>query len=281
MRILLTGASGFTGRHFLALAKKNNCEVFALQSDLVDRDALFSEVRLAVPTHVLHLAGISAVTHSNLESFYQVNVLGTQNLLSALSALPNKPDRIVLASSANIYGNSSRSPLVETDCPQPVNHYAISKLAMEYMARSLFASLPIVIARPFNYTGPGHDMRFVIPKLVDHFQKRAHEIDLGNLDIYREYNDVRVVSQVYFGLLERGNTGEIYNIASGRAFSLTEVLRTLEALTNHAVRVNVNPQYVRQNEIATLRGSPEKIESLLGKLSHPSLEKTLDWMLHY
>ncbi len=279
MRILLTGADGFTGRHFQNKARSLGHVVIALQADLTNADAVFSEVQAALPSHVLHLAAISAVTHADEEAFYRVNLFGTQNLLKALCALPEAPTKVLLASSANVYGNALVSPISEDCCPEPVNHYAISKLAMELMSASFAQQLPIVIGRPFNYTGIWHDNRFVIPKIIEHFQKRASEIELGNLEVLREYNDVRMVCQAYLDLLEFGQQGETYNIASGRAVSLRTIILALEDITQHEITVKVNPAFVRANEITTLSGSPNKIEALLGPLNHPSLEHTLSWML--
>ena len=279
MRILLTGADGFTGRHFQNKAHSLGHVVIALQADLTNADAVFSEVQAALPSHVLHLAAISAVTHADEEAFYRVNLFGTQNLLKALCALPEAPTKVLLASSANVYGNALVSPISEDCCPKPVNHYAISKLAMELMSASFAQQLPIVIGRPFNYTGIWHDNRFVVPKIIEHFQKRASEIELGNLEVLREYNDVRMVCQAYLELLEFGQQGEAYNIASGRAVSLRTIISALEDITQHEIAVKVNPAFVRANEITTLSGSPNKIEALLGPLNHHSLEDTLSWML--
>jgi nucleoside-diphosphate-sugar epimerase len=280
MRILLTGAEGFTGRHLLNQAKSLGHEVIALKTDLTDSEAVFSEVQAVRPSHVLHLAAISAVTHADEEAFYRVNLFGTQNLLKSLCALPEAPLKVLLASSANIYGNALESPISEDCCPKPVNHYALSKLAMELMSTSFMQRLPIVVARPFNYTGVWHDNRFVVPKIVEHFQQRAAEIELGNLDVLREYNDVRMVCQAYLDLLGLGLVGEAYNIASGRAVALKTIISTLEEITNHNIIVKVNPAFVRANEINILFGSSRKVESLLGPLKHPSLKDTLSWMLN-
>jgi nucleoside-diphosphate-sugar epimerase len=280
MRIFLTGADGFTGRHFQNKAHSLGHEVIALKADLTDAAAVFDEVQATLPNHVLHLAAISAVTHADEEAFYRVNLFGTQNLLKALCALPIVPSKVVLASSANVYGNALESPIAEDYCPKPVNHYAISKLAMELMSTSFSQQLPIVIGRPFNYTGIWHDNRFVVPKIVEHFQKRASLIELGNLDVLREYNDVRMVCQAYLDLLLLGQPGEAYNIASARAVSLRTIISALEGITQHAINVEVNPAFVRVNDIAILSGSPTKIEALLGPLNHPSLEDTLSWMVN-
>lgn len=279
MKLLITGAEGFTGRHLTIAAEQAHYEVIGLTSDLTDDKALLEEVADIAPTHVAHLAAISAVTHADEEAFYRVNLFGTQNLLQALSSLPIGPQKVLLASSANVYGNTLVSPITEEVCQKPVNHYAISKLAMEFMSHSFSQRLPIVIARPFNYTGVFHDHRFVIPKIVDHFKRRATEIELGNLDVLREYNDVRMVCQAYLGLLHSGVAGDVYNVASSRAVSLNSVISTLGLLTKHSIEVKVNPDFIRANEIEILTGSAKKIEALLGPLKHPALEETLEWML--
>lgn len=119
------------------------------------------------------------------------------------------------------------------------------------------------------------------PKIVQYFQKRASLIELGNLDVLREYNDVRMVCQAYLDLLHLGHSGETCNIASGRAVSLRTIISVLEDITQHAINVEVNPAFVRADDIAILSGSPAKIEALLGPLNHPSLEDTLSWMVNF
>ena len=280
MRLLLTGAEGFTGRHFTAAAEAAGYEVVPLTSDLTDPPAVAAEVLQLAPTHVVHLAAISAVTHADEEAFYRVNVLGTLHLLQALAALPTPPEKVLLASSANVYGNYEGGPITEAVCPKPVNHYAMSKLVMEHMAGAYADRLPIVITRPFNYTGVGHDLRFVIPKIVDHFARRAPVLELGNLDVYREYNDVRWVCQIYLRLLAQGVAGEVYNVCSGHAVSLQDVLTAMSDLTGWQPEIKVNPAYVRANEIHTLCGSDEKLKACVGPVAvGDDLRALLGWML--
>lgn len=278
-RLLLTGARGFTGQHFTAAAQQVGYEVLPLMADLTDTVALAAEAAHAAPDVVVHLAGISAVTHADEEAFYRVNLFGTLNLLKALQALPKKPTRVLLASSANVYGNVPTSPTDETSCPAPVNHYAMSKLAMEHMSATFAEQLPLVIVRPFNYTGPGHDERFVIPKLVAHFARRAPAIELGNLAVEREFNNVRTVCETYLRLLKLGVPGQLYNVCSGQPVSLQVVIDELKQITGHDLAVRVNPAFVRANEVHRLCGSPAKLEACIGSLQHPPLDMTLRWML--
>ena len=277
--LLITGSDGFTGSHLTALAEKNGYKVFSLKSDLTDLQAIKEEVLNACPAYVVHLAGISSVTHSDEEAFYRVNLFGSLNLLSALKNLPQQPQKIILASSASIYGNSEEVNISEKVIPNPINHYAMSKLSMEYMSNLYADKLPIVIARPFNYTGVGHDKRFVIPKIIEHFKKHESVIELGNLDVYREYNDVRMVCDVYLKLLQFGCKGEVYNICSGRSYSLREVIALTEKITGQEINVIVNPSYVRPNEVYKLIGQPLKLISTIGDLIQYPLEKTLSWMM--
>lgn len=278
-RILLTGAGGFTGQHFTEAAQQAGYEVHPLVADLTDAEAVATGVAASAPEFVVHLAGISAVTHADEEALYRVNLFGTLNLLKALAALPQVPNRILLVSSANVYGNPDKSPIDESTCPAPVNHYAMSKLAMEFMSATFADRLPLLIVRPFNYTGVGHDARFVIPKLVEHFARRAKEIELGNLDVEREFNDVRTVCEVYLRLLQLGQPGQTYNVCSGRPVSLKSVIDALKHITGHDIQIKVNPAFVRANEVHRLCGSPAKLEASIGKLQHPALEETLRWML--
>lgn len=185
MKILLTGAAGFTGHFFKSAAEAAGHTVVALQADLTDKAAVVDQVMQMNPDAVVHLAAISFVGHADDSAFYRVNVVGTMNLLAALAALPTRPRCVMLASSANIYGNCDTSPIAETQPAAPVNHYAMSKLAMEHMAMTYADRLPIVITRPFNYTGPGQAPHFLIPKLVSHFARKAETIELGNVHVER------------------------------------------------------------------------------------------------
>ena len=279
MKILVTGATGFTGKHFLSIARAAGHEVVPLKANLTDAAAVESEILGVCPSAVVHLAGISFVAHLNASDFYSVHVVGSTNLLNALSRLTMAPDRILLASSAAVYGNVRTYPIEETQIPAPASHYATSKVAMEWMARTFDDRLPIVIARPFNYTGWGQSLDFVIPKIVSHFARRAPVLELGNLHVEREYNDVRTVCRTYLALLEKGLAGEVYNVCSGVPYSLELVIGLLGDLTNHRLEVRVNPIFVRENEVHRSCGSAVKQDLCVGTVDRPTLTDTLRWML--
>jgi GDP-6-deoxy-D-talose 4-dehydrogenase len=283
LKLLLTGADGFTGLHFKRQATEAGYEVIPLLANLTDKDAIIAEVAACKPTAVVHLAAISFVGHSNDQEFYSVNVIGTLNLLEAVARLPEVPLRVVLASSANVYGNCNLSPITEMQSPKPVNHYAMSKLAMEHMAHTHSDRLPIVVTRPFNYTGLGQAKHFVIPKLIHHFAERLPVVELGNLNVEREFNDVSMVCDTYLKLIEFGMNGETYNVCSGEPYTLKYVISLLERLSGHRIDVEVNPAFVRSNEVHRLCGSPAKFREVLSAnglaFETPSLEQTLKRML--
>lgn len=264
-------------------AQKSGLKVIELASNLNDVEALEKEIAEAKPDFVAHLAGISFVASKDHEAFYRVHALGTSNLLQALTKLQTAPKKILLASSATVYGNSANHLSVEDQALTPIDHYATSKVAMEEMAKTFFNRLPIVIARPFNYTGVGQKGNFLIPKLVDHFAKRKPFIELGNLNIEREFNDVNMICDAYLKLLDLGKANEIYNVCSGQARSLQFVMDTLKKITGHDIEIRVNPDFVRASEVHRMVGSPDKLKQLLASnglsLQIPALEDTFKQMV--
>lgn len=264
----------------MKIAAEAGHTVYALRAKLYEFDQLKAEVARAEPDAVVHLAAISFVAHADASALYAVNTVGTTHLLNAVESLPVAPRCVLLASSANVYGNCRNSPIDERQPPEPVNHYAMSKLAMEHLARTYFDRLPIVITRPFNYTGPGQAKQFVIPKLVDHCARKVDHVELGNVHVMREFNDVRMICESYLSLLEQGCPGEVYNICTGLPYTLEEVLDMLAELTGHRLLVRVNPQLVRANEVHRLYGNADKLQRATGlDTSRYSLGATLQAML--
>ncbi|WP_420476071.1 NAD-dependent epimerase/dehydratase family protein [Noviherbaspirillum sp. ST9] len=287
--VLLTGANGFTGKYVRAeLEAAGYTVVGALMGasrgphevtlDITSPDSCRRVMERVRPDYLIHLAAISFVQHADADAFYRVNVIGTINLLQAMADARLAPRRVVIASSANVYGNATAGVITESQPPQPVNHYAVSKLAMEFMVRTWSDRLPIAITRPFNYTGVGQEPHFLVPKIVSHFVKSAPVIELGNLDVERDFSDVRMVAQAYRGLLEQDCAGQTVNICSGRPFSLRAILDTMQTIAGYDIDVRVNPAFVRQSEVKTLVGSPDKLRSLVANLQVTPLEETLRWM---
>ncbi|MCK7542787.1 GDP-mannose 4,6-dehydratase [Marinobacter bryozoorum] len=289
-RVLITGIHGFTGRYLERELVQAGYRVYGTSSeptdspgcyqvDLREPEQLAAVIRHVRPQAVIHLAALAFVAHGSPEDFYHVNLLGTRNLLQALADSGHDLHRVILASSANVYGNSRGGMLDEDTPPAPANDYAVSKLAMEHMARLWQDTLPITIVRPFNYTGAGQPPHFLVPKIVEHFRRREPVIELGNLDVVRDFNDVRAVAQAYRGLLEVDAGGQTVNIGSGKGRSLEDIIAICERHAGYDIEVRVNPAFVRANEVKTLVGDISRLQSLLPQWQPVALEETLAWML--
>ncbi|WP_336269505.1 GDP-mannose 4,6-dehydratase [Vreelandella arctica] len=288
---LVTGASGFTGHYMVEALVNEGFQVVGLGSrptaahqtlacDLTDASAVKACIERVKPNWVIHLAALSFVGHEDQRAFYDVNVFGTLNLLQALASLETPPERILVASSANVYGTPDMGVIDESICPAPVNHYACSKLAMEHMVANWFERLPIVITRPFNYTGPGQDSRFLIPKIVEHFAQEKSAIELGNIDVSRDFSDVRDVVAAYMALLESTAQNKVVNISSGTDTALRAIIEKISALAGYDIEVSVNPAFVRPNEIPRLCGANARLKQLTGWEPCYHLDQTLEDMLN-
>lgn len=275
-KILITGINGFTGKYlsnyftsqgyevYGIVNSKNSSEKNIFPCNLLEKDKLTQIITDLQPNIIIHLAAISFVGHPNTEDFYNVNVIGTQNLLEAIkNNAAESIKKVILASSATVYGNQEYYELSETMCPNPNNHYGISKLAMEQIAKNYFDFLPIIITRPFNYTAPGQDINFVIPKITKAFKERNETIELGNINVFREYNSIDFVTECYYKLAISEYRSEIVNICSGKTYSLEEVINLSSEITNHKVDVLINSNFVRKNEIFKLSGDPAKLYKMI------------------
>ena len=290
-RVLITGSEGFTGRYVCDEFARADWEVWGagvqskpqnkqyLQIDLLRPETLKPIADRIKPDVVIHLAALAFVAEEDPALFYQVNVIGTRNLLEALCRQETPPECTILASSANVYGNSELEILSETSPTQPANDYAVSKLAMEYLAKTYSGRLPITITRPFNYTGVGQSGRFLIPKIVDHIKRQAPVIELGNLDVAREFSDVRDVAMIYRLLAEHQPIGETINLCSGQPLSLNKCVSLASEISGHTLGIEVNPAFVRGNDIARLSGDRSKLESLIAAPTPRDFSETLEWML--
>ena len=290
-RILVTGASGFTGPFLVKALLARGYAVYSLgasgtegetvvTADLLDKSSLEQVVQSVRPDAVIHLAALSFVNHDTAEDFYRVNTIGTLNLLKALDDLEPSPSRIIIASSANVYGTPAVEQISEDMCPSPVNHYGASKLSMEHLVAAGYPQLPVTITRPFNYTGPGQQERFLIPKIVSHFRRREPVIELGNTDIARDFSDVRDIVGYYVALLEAEREVSPVNLCSGQAFSISEVLDMMADIAGYRIKVVVNPLFVRANDIPVLTGDNRRLAEVIGPFRLTPLRETLESMFN-
>lgn len=277
MRIALTGANGFTGRFVIEALSARGIECVPLSVDLADKDAVEATVADTAFDRLIHLAARAFVNASDWEAFYTVNQLGTFHLLDAVARV--RPDtRCIISSSAQVYGPGAQGLVVEDAPTRPANHYAISKLAMEEGAALWRNRLEIVCARPFNYTGVGQGIEYLVPKIVDHFRRGADTIELGNLFVKRDFGDVRSVAEAYAGLALADAPPALINICTGTVRSIDDILATLNQISGHRIDVKVNPAFVRANDVPVLGGDVARLRTALPDWHPRDLSDTLDWM---
>ncbi len=302
MKILITGARGFVARHAMRIFTKHGCDVFGIdrvtsttespnyaQLDLMNSVAVKNLLAKVKPDAILHLAAASSVNQSwqTPSDCFQNNANIFLNVLEAVRHL-NLKSRILSIGSSEVYGDApiSEIPFKETHELHPSSPYAVARVAQEMLARLYVESygLDIVLTRSFNHTGPGQDSRFVIPS----FLKQLIEIkktggtgvmSVGNIDVVRDFSDVRDVVVAYWKLLQHGTCGRIYNVCSGQGRSLREVISTMSALLDVDVSLNVDPSLIRPTDTAIIIGDNSRMKSELNWMPTYSFEQTLKDMI--
>ncbi len=287
-KVLITGIDSFTGKHLSSYLNRSGYDVYGTslfestnkkyKCDITQKEEILAVLQKVNPDYFIHLSGISFAAHSNNEDFYKVNTIGTTNILDSFVELGLSLNKIILASSATVYGNQGLEVLDESLCPKPANHYGASKYAMECLAKNYFERLPIIITRPFNYTGVGQSKNFLIPKIVSHYKEKKEVIELGNLDVSREFNDVLFVCEVYKRLLQSDAKGKVVNIASNQGIKLLDVIDIMNEIAGYNIDVQVNPAFVRKDEIKSLTGSNELLFEMIGNVKQRDLKTVLHEM---
>lgn len=277
MRAVITGISGFTGKHLARALEAAGYEIWGLGEDdgaggsrylkasLANTEAITRWMREIKPDYVIHLAALSHVV-GDAAAFYSVNVVGTESLLQAIADANLTPKKVVIASSANIYGNHTPRLISESDPVRPVNHYGLSKATMELMLHNWEERFPIIVTRPFNYTGPGQSERFVYSKIVGAFRRRDGVIRLGNIEVARDLSDVRYVVDIYRRLMECGHSAATVNICSGNSVSIVEALDIMASIAGYRPKIEIDPTLCRPNEIMRISGNTEMLRELVGEL---------------
>jgi nucleoside-diphosphate-sugar epimerase len=278
--VLLIGSEGFTGRYLvktlLPLAAMNAFESCKFGLDLRDPKSIVSCLRATRPDIVVNLAAISAVSRTDVRAVYEVNAFGMLNLLETLREA-DFCGRLVFASSANIYGRQS-DLLDESTCPRPVNHYGVSKaMAESYCGMFSGCAMKIVIVRPFNCIGSGQAEEFLVAKIVRHFREKRDCIELGNVNIRRDFSDIRDVAEMYRLVVTAPEAPPVIQFCSGITWSIQEIIAILEKITGRALRIELNPALARSNDLMRQQGSRALLDQL-GHKSKYSMEDTLRWM---
>ncbi|HEY0614050.1 MAG TPA: GDP-mannose 4,6-dehydratase [Candidatus Elarobacter sp.] len=286
MRVLLTGAHGFVGRHLTAALRARGHDVVpadraerdgGVAVDVTDPLALRAAFELARPDAVAHLAAQAFVPASlrDPEETFAINAQGTLHVLDAARAAAGdglRP-RVLVVSSADVYGAQPRAayPLRETAPPLPRNPYAASKAAAEALAHAYARSfgVDVVVTRAFNHIGPGQDERFAVSAFAAQIARaaagREPVVRVGNLDATRDFLDVRDVCDAYAELLDgAGEAGEIYNICSGTATTMREILRRLIEIARVPVEVRDDPERMRPADVPVSVGDASKLRAATG-----------------
>lgn len=301
MRALVTGASGFVGRHLVGRLAASGNDVIAaggphdddtLPIDLNDIETLHAAFDIAQPDTVFHLAAQAFVPRA-LEApaeTYATNVTGTANVLQALrefKARAKRNVRLLFVSSAEVYGTqpASAMPLRESVAPNPANPYAASKAAAEALVIGEAHSFGVdaIITRAFNHIGPGQNERFAVPSFASQLASIAAGNEpvmlVGNLDAKRDFLDVRDVVDAYAALAERGASGESYNVCSGTAVSMREILAELIRIAHVPVEVREDPARMRPADVPVLYGDNTKLREQTGWAPQIPLRRTLQDVL--
>ncbi len=285
-KVLIFGIDSFTGRHLHRLLSQVGLVVLGttfnkfhpeyMHCDITDVRNIFDILKKINPNYIINLSGLSYVGENEYERFYDVNAFAVNEMLNCIKeTCSNDLKKVLLISSATVYGNSS-SPVISEEClPKPENHYGISKALMENLARLHFSHLPILIARPFNYVGIGQSDKFLVPKIVNHFKRGSQSIELGNLEIFREFNDVNFVCKIYLKLILSNLKSDCINVCSGRKVSLKTIIDELNELTNRTTIVRSVPSLQRKDDIVSLVGDNSKLIQAVGQIEHISLREIL------
>jgi GDP-4-dehydro-6-deoxy-D-mannose reductase len=289
MRAVITGIGGFVGRHLLQYLEAEGDEVLGFARsqdieglepnkviciDLFDREAVEQAVHEAQPEAVYHLAAQSSPAESISDPWATIcNNLACQfNLLEALVRVDLRPHVLVVGSSDEYGRVAPRDvPTDESVALQPTTAYAVSKVAQDMMGFQYFAQhgLPVVRVRPFNHTGPGHDARFVIPSFARQLAEievgsRSPVLRVGNLDVARDFTDVRDIVRAYRLALTLGVPGDVYNLGSGRSRRIADMVDTLLAMCRVPVEKRVDPALLRASDIPRQEANITKFAALTG-----------------
>lgn len=311
MRILITGAAGFVGRHLTTrlaqaghdlIGIEHRCQpeahAWAARAGLVlkegnvaDRETTAALVTAAAPEAVIHLAAVTSVPESlrDPDLTWRVNLMGTLNLLDAVR--DHAPGaRVLVVSSSEVYGKvpPEAQPITEDHPLRPVTPYAASKAAADLAAFQYAAGqgLDVIRVRPFNHTGPGQSPRFVcadFARQVARLEARGQpgQLHVGNLSAQRDFTDVRDIVRAYELALQRGQTGAVYNLASGLPRPVSWIAETLVAAARVPIRIVCDAKRHRPVDLPVVRGSAERFRAVAGWRPAIPLEQTLADLLAY
>jgi len=291
VKVLVTGATGFAGTWLIRELEAAGHEAVEMPPssalDITDRSAVTTFVHAARPEAIAHLAAISfgPEARRDPQRATAVNVGGTSAILSAAAELGRIP--VLVASSAEVYGAPAPEdlPLRETAPLRATQPYGLSKIETEDAALAPSVGVPVAVVRSFNHTGPGQRLEFVVPAIAARIARAANRrertIAAGNVDVRRDLSDVRDVVRAYRLVLEALANGDlpagrrVYNVASGQAVAIRDVVNALVAIAGIDVEIEIDPDLVRTDDPPEIRGDASLIASDLGWRPTIPLEVTL------
>jgi GDP-4-dehydro-6-deoxy-D-mannose reductase len=296
-RLLVTGQQGFVGTTLSRMVDVERqvagWSVIDMPGDvdLCDAAATSAMIGSAAPDAVLHLAAQSWVPDAVRDpaATLQINLFGTLNVLQALQKCAFR-GRMIYVGTGDVYGvvPEDALPVAETRLPAPRNPYSVSKLAAEALCYQWAATegMDIVLARPFNHIGWGQSDRFVLSnfarQIVEIRQgRRRPAVAVGDIDVTRDFTDVRDVVYAYFALFASGASGEVYNLCSGRDRSIRSLLDRLAELAGVAITIEQDQARLRKTEQRRVCGDPAKIRRATGWVANTPLDESLAAMLRY
>jgi len=300
VKALVTGGSGFVGRHLVAHLRAEGDEVAvcdrapadgedgpAFVTDITDADSIAAVVSETRPEVIYHLAGWADVGGSwkaPVEAF-RANAEGTLNVLSAAADVG--VDRVLSVSSADVYGAVAEDelPLTEDSPLRPASPYAASKVAADFLGLQawLGRGLPVLRVRAFNHLGPGQTDKFVAAAVASRIARNELDggdvITIGNLSARRDFTDVRDVVRAYRLLVGKGSPGEAYNVCRGRDVAVQDLADRLLAMTRRPMRFETDPALLRPVDVPVLRGDHSRLTAATGWEPEIPLEQTLTDLL--
>jgi GDP-4-dehydro-6-deoxy-D-mannose reductase len=289
--VLVTGAAGFAGGHLVDFLRSAGATVTGWRRqdvDLLNRQGVEQAIGALRPDAVFHCAGAAHVAGSwrNARETFAVNVMGTRHLLEALRRT-GVAARVLIPGSSYVYRESDQ-PLSESDPVKPTSPYALSKLAQEMLGRKACEEIGqhVFLTRSFNHIGPRQKPSFAASGFARQIAMiergvTSPVIEVGNLEASRDLTDVRDTVRAYRAILERGRPGVVYNVCSGTAHKIREVLERLVSLSSASIEIRVNAERYRPSDAALLVGNPSRIKKEVGWEPAIGLDETLSNLLDY
>jgi GDP-4-dehydro-6-deoxy-D-mannose reductase len=300
MKALITGISGFVGKYLAECLLDKGFEVYGIDRtnsnvkgckvescDVLNKEKLAAIINKTRPDFIFHLAALSSVKRSfaNAEATKKISIVGTKNLFEAVVSTKISPV-ILVVSSLQVYGSQDNLPITEDAPLRPESPYAESKVEQEKLCREYFKKgLKIIVSRSFNHTGPGQKAEFVWPSFAKQIAEieagKAAEMKVGNLNIERDFSDVRDIAKAYLLAVQKCIPGEIYNICSGKAYNIGKMLEVLKSYSSVEVKVSADTKRMRKVDVPVLYGDNSKFAKATGWKPEIEFEKTLKDVLEY